>query len=703
MSWLRDFVDVREPAAELAQLLSMRGFEPGAIEGAPPGPLAPEGRHGARPRHDTAASDPSDDGVIDFEITANRPDCMNVLGIAREVSTAYGRPLAHPPAAARQTESSTAAPLAVTIEDPDLCPRYAAAVAEVTVGQSPAWLANRLLAAGVRPINTIVDVTNYVMIELGQPMHAFDLDKLEGRELRIRRARGGERLRTLDGEDRALTADMLVIADATRPQAIGGVMGGRESEVGHATRRIAFESAYFTPSSVRRTSKRLGLKTEASARFERGADIGAPVWALERACALMEAIGAGRVVGEVIDRYPAPRPPTRVRFRERVIERHLGQRVDRTEAARILRQLGFTLEDAADGWEVVVPSFRVDVTREIDLVEEVARHAGYDRLPATFPVLRAVPRPSDPRIDADRLVRRILTGAGFAEAVTFAFIESQAASAFAPAGEIVAIAHPLSEKFAVLRPSLLPGLIESVGYNRRREQRTVRLFEIGRRFRASAGETRTVGLAWSGAGSAEHWSAKPRDVDFFDLKGVVDRLCGSFRLKPSFVRFPQDAEGARYLVAGRSARIEAPDGVVLGVVGQLAPPVAETRDLPRGDDVFVAELDLDALAAATPRADVRVEPLPRFPSIARDISVLVDERLPAGRVRATILAVAPATLERVQEFDRYRGRGIPDDKTSLSLRLTFRATDRTLTDAEIEQAMAVIVFALEREHRAVRR
>jgi phenylalanyl-tRNA synthetase beta chain len=700
VSWLRDFVEVREPAAELAHLLSMRGFEPAAIEDPPPGPLAPfdSAQGGPTPSQGSAP-----DAVIDLEITANRPDCMNVLGIAREVSTAYSRPLQNLPAAAPSTTSSTDAPLAVTIEDPDLCPRYAAAVAEVTIGQSPAWLANRLLAAGVRPNNPIVDVTNYVMIELGQPMHAFDLDKLDGRELRIRRARAGERIRTLDGAERELTAGMLVIADAKRPQAIGGVMGGHDSEVGHATRRIAFESAYFTPSSVRRTSKRLGLKTEASARFERGADIGAPVWALTRACALMESIGAGRVLGGVIDRYPEAQPPARVRLRERAIERHLGQRVDREEASRILRHLGFTLQDAADGWTVAVPSFRVDVTREIDLVEEIARHAGYDRLPATFPVLRTVPRPSDPRIDADRLVRQILTGAGFAEAVTFAFIESQAASAFAPLAEIVAIAHPLSEKFAVLRPSLLPGLVESVGYNRRREHRTVRLFEIGRRFHASGGETRTVGLAWTGAGSAEHWSAKPRDVDVFDLKGVVERLCDSFRLKASFVRFPEDAEGARYLVAGRSARVETSDGVALGIVGQLSPASAETRGLPRGDEVYVAELDLDALAAAAPRDDLRIEPLPRFPSIARDISILVDERLPAARVRATILAAAPGTLERVGEFDRYRGHGIPEDKTSLSLQLTFRATDRTLTDPEVEQAMAVIVSALEREHQAVRR
>lgn len=694
VSWLRDFVDLRAPIVELAHLLSMRGFEPGAIEEPPPGPLS----------QDSAAdTGGASDGIIDLEITANRPDCMNVLGIAREVSTAYNLPLRNLPPAEAPASSSTAPPLVVTIEDPDLCPRYAAAVAEVTTGPSPAWLANRLLASGVRPINAIVDLTNYVMIELGQPMHAFDLDKLDGRELRIRRARAGERIRTLDGEDRELTAGMLVIADAKRPQAIGGVMGGHDSEVGHVTRRIAFESAYFTPSSVRRTSKRLGLKTEASARFERGADIGAPVWALRRACALMESIGAGRVIGEVIDRYPDQRPPTRVRFRERAIERHLGQRVDPKEASRILRHLGFTLEDAADGWTVVVPSFRVDVTREIDLVEEIARHAGYDRLPETFPVLRTGPRPSDPRIDADRLVRQILTGAGFAEAVTFAFIESQAASAFAPPAEIVAIAHPLSEKFAVLRPSLLPGLVESVGYNRRREQRTVRLFEIGRRFSASGGETRTVGLAWTGAGSAEHWSAKPRDVDFFDVKGVVERLCDSFRLKASFVGLPEHAEGARYLVGGRSARVETSDGVALGLVGQLAPASAETRDLPRGEQVYVGELDLDALAAAAPRDDLRIEPLPRFPSIARDISILVDERLPAERVRATILTAAPATLERVKEFDRYRGPGIPAGQTSLSLRLTFRATDRTLTDAEVELAMAVIVSALEREHQAVRR
>ncbi|MBI4477207.1 MAG: phenylalanine--tRNA ligase subunit beta, partial [Acidobacteria bacterium] len=579
VSWLRDFVDVRVPVAELAHLLSMRGFEPGAIEEAPHGPLSPD-------RSPSASRAP--DGVIDLEITANRPDCMNVVGIAREVSTAYNLPLTNVPSEAAALGDSASSPLEVTIEDPDLCPRYAAAVAEVTIGQSPAWLANRLLAAGVRPINTIVDVTNYVMLELGQPMHAFDLERLEGRQLRIRRARAGERLRTLDGEDRELTDSMLAIADARRPQAIGGVMGGHDSEVGSATRRIAFESAYFTATSIRRTSKRLGLKTEASARFERGADIGAPVRALLRACTLMESIGSGRVIGGVIDRYPQPRPPVLVRLRESSIARHLGQRVDRGEVSRILQHLGFTMVWTGDGWDVEVPTFRVDVAREIDLIEEIARHFGYDRLPQTFPVLRTVPRPSDPRIAADRLVRHILTGAGFAEAVTFAFIEAPAARAFAAEEQLVAIARPLSEKFAVLRPSVLPGLLQSVGYNRRREQQTVRLFEIGRRFRASGGETRSVGLAWTGAASAEHWSGKPREVDFFDVKGVVERLCESFRVPSSFVGLSDAEEGAAYLAAGRRARVQS-RGVRVGVLGQVAPAVVEALDLPRSDDVYAAE------------------------------------------------------------------------------------------------------------------
>ena len=693
VSWLRDFVDATMPADELGRTLSMRGFELAGIEPAPDGT-----------------------SVIDLEITANRPDCLSVIGLAREVATAFQLPVrqfsrdASPPPGIPNAATASGVPLRlaalevgsnherirVTLEDPVLCPRYAAAVAEVTIGPSPAWLAGRLQAAGVRPINNIVDITNYVLLELGQPMHAFDLARLVGPEIRIRRARNGERVRTLDGMDRLLTPDMLVIADAKQPQALAGVMGGAESEVSSATRVIVFESANFDPKSVRITSRKIGLKTEAAARFERGADIGAPVMGIERACALLEAIGAGRAIGPVIDCYPSPFAPRRVPLRRARIARLLGKTVDDRLVERFLTGLGFTLAKNAEGWDVSVPSFRVDIAREADLIEEVARHDGYDKLPATFPALRNPPPPADARVERDRQVRQIMTAAGFTEAVTFSFVAADAAARFSDGAPPLPIAHPLSEKFASLRPSLLPGLLESLAYNRHREQHDVQLFEIGRRFSPKVGERRTVALVWTGTSAPAHWSGSQHAVDFFDVKGVVEGFCARMGTEPAIARATRS-----YLVDGRAAMAQI-GSAELGTFGQLSPSVAAAADLPPQDEIYVAELDLDAIdAAAGPRQGV--QPLPRFPSIVRDLSILVDDALPAAVVRGTIRSAAPKTLIDVREFDRYQGKGIPEGRVSLSLRLTFRSPERTLTDAEVQRAMDWIVAALMKEHKAVQR
>jgi phenylalanyl-tRNA synthetase beta chain len=708
VSWLRDFVDVPVGPADLAGMLSMRGFEVAAIEEAPPGPLAPGD-----------VSTPGPDAVIDLEITPNRPDCLSVIGIAREVSTAYDLPLGVAGASIDLSSvgaSGAVEGLTVTIEDPDLCPRYAAAIADVKVRPSPEWLANRLTAAGVRPINNVVDVTNYVLIETGHPLHAFDLDRLGGGQLRIRRGRPGEEIRTLDGNERKVDAEMLVIADAARPQAIAGVMGGAESEVWGGTRRIVFESAYFKPVSVRRTSKRLGLKTEASSRFERGADINAPVVALTRACALLAAIGAGQIVGPILDCYALPRGPVTVTLRRDRIKRVLGQAIDDETVIRILTRLGFRIESTGRGWTVTAPTSRVDVAREEDLIEEIARHYGYDRLPTTFPPQTTFPGAGERGIEQKALLRRVLTSAGFSEAVTLSFIEQAAAAPFAGGHEVVAIAYPLSEKFAVLRPSLLPGVIDAIGHNRRREQRDVRLFEIGARFSADGGERWAVTFGWTGAAAPEHWSGSGRPVDFFDIKGSVERVLEAFGAPARFM-----PARLAYLIEGRAALVVA-GNVTLGVVGQLLPSVAEARGLPAAEPVFVAEIDLEQLAPTAPVArdqtvtpgtghstltgrapTVHVSALPQYPSVVRDLSVIVDETLPAETVRDTINAAAPQTLVGLAEFDRYRGPGIPEGRLSLSFRLTFRAPDRTLTDAEVERAMDAVVVALVERYQAVRR
>ncbi len=675
-------------------MLLVRGFEIAGVEEVPPGSLAVPGEPAG-----------GADAVIDLDLTPNRPDCLAVINVAREVATAYDLPMRNVPAGLeveQQLSPSTsehppADGVSVTIEDADLCPRYAAAVADVRIGPSPDWLANRLVAAGVRPINNVVDVTNYVLIELGQPMHAFDLEKLAGRQLRARRARGGEHIQTLDGEGRTLEAGMLVIADAERPQAIAGVMGGLASEVWAGTRVVALESATFQPTSVRLTSRRLGLKTEASSRFERGADISAPVVGLERACELLALIGAGRCRGGYTDCYPSPRGPARIHLRRERIARLLGIDVPDAEVIRICTGLGFRVTPVGDGWDSVTPTARVDLAREADLVEEVARHYGYDRLPTTFPALVDPPAPADPRLERDHLLRRVLTAAGFSEAVTFAFIEASAEQPFVEREEeVVPIAYPLSEKFAVLRTSLLPGLVDTVAYNRRRERRDIRMFERGAVFTTSHGERQRLAMAWTGAVAPEHWSQEPRAVDFFDRKGVAERLASALDVP---VRFAPAV--VPYLVPGRTAAIFHDDTQV-GGVGQLAPAVAEARGLPAGEAVYVGEFDLELLPQRAP-TDVTAQSLPRYPSVVRDVSIIVAETLPAEAVRGTIVAAAPPTLVAVREFDRYKGKGIPEGQVSLSLHLTFRAAERTLTDSDVQYAMDAIVEALHREHGAVRR
>jgi phenylalanyl-tRNA synthetase beta chain len=694
LSWLREFVDIPGSADELARTMSTRGF---AVEGIEP---------------------IEKDAVIDFEVTANRPDCMSVVGMAREVATAYGVRLASrptrpsvpargpnrlrqgyggPPKLYAKAEGSAPQSLDIVIENPALCPRYVGAVADVEIRPSPAWMQKRLEAAGIRPISNIVDVTNYVLVEMGQPMHAFDHARLAGAAIRVRTARPGETLRTLDGQRRTLSPDMLVIADAARPAAVAGVMGGADAEVTATTKTIVLESAYFNPLSVRRTSKKLGLKTEASMRFERGADPALPAEAMDRAIALIEMVGAGRARGRVLDRYPKRLKPALVRLRRAKIAGLLGAAVPDRDVRRILERLGFTLEPAADGWRVVVPTRRVDVTREVDLIEEIARHYGFDKLPTTFPALTAAAPPIDPRIVRARHLRSLLTAAGFFEAVTFGFIAERAAAPFAAEGDLVPIANPLSELFAVLRPSLLPGLVDAVAHNRRREQPDVRLFEIGARFTRSGGERQALGCVWTGAAAAEHWSGTRRSVDVFDMKAVVERVCMAAGAGAQVTPAEEP-----WLVPGRSASVFA-SGTRVGIIGQLAEAVADAHGLPGSDPVYVAEVDLDALAPLATRGVVRVEPLPRYPSVIRDISILIDDTLPAADVRRTIHDAASATLVRVAEFDRYQGKGIPEGKVSLSLRLTFRSSDRTLTDVEVQTAIEQVIVALRNRHGAVQR
>jgi phenylalanyl-tRNA synthetase beta chain len=469
-----------------------------------------------------------------------------------------------------------------------------------------------------------------------------------------------------------------------------------------ATRRVAFESAYFKPSSVRRTSKRLGLKTEASARFERGTDINAPLTALRRAVALMQQLGAGQLRGPAIDVYWGPRSPLVIRLRRERIRRLLGIPVPDEDVVRILTALSLDPTPAGEGWDVLVPTFRVDVVREVDLIEEVGRHYGFDQLREAFPPTTQAAAAPDPRIARDRLVRRLFASAGLTEAVTFGFIERRAAEAFvdeAGAAAIVPLANPLSAKFDVLRPSLLPGLLETVAHNRRHGRRDVAVYEIGARFSATAGETRAAAAAWTGS-VAEHWSGSGREVDFFDLKGVVELFCSSLEVQPVFA--PIDLP---YLTPGRAASVSVA-GEAVGIAGQIAPALVDRAGAPRQDAVFALELDLDRLERLRPEARESVTPLPRYPLVVRDLSIVVADSLPADIIRGTIQAAGdrqPAPLVAITFFDRYQGKGVPEGSISLSIRLTFQSLDRTLTDPEVQTTFDSILAALVREHGAVQR
>ena len=677
LSWIREFVDVHESAEEIGKLMSVRGL---ALEGLDP--------HG-------------DDAVMDFDVTANRPDCLSIRGIAREIAAAYRLPfrdnVVWRTGLNEIIDLRNGVTIPVTIEDPDLCGRYVGIVADITaIGPSPEWMQKRLLACGVRPISNVVDVTNYVLLEIGQPMHAFDYAKLAGPSIVVRRARNGERLTTLDGKARTLTTDMLVIADAERAQAIGGVMGGADSEVSAATRRIVFESAYFNARSVRATSKKLGLKTEASTRFERGADATVSSFAALRACELLALVGAGKAAGTLTDVSPHTPTPSELNLPKASVEGLLGIHVPDTDVMRILESLGFDVEPSGDEWSVTVPSWRVDIHRKQDIIEEIGRHHGFEHLPSTFPAVQTPPPPPDPRIARDRRLRTALLAMGFSEAITFGFIEAAAAAPFSEADPLVTLANPLSEKFAVMRPSLLPGLVDAVSHNRRHGRRDVRLFEIGTRF-STRGETRGAAFIWTGLAGADHWSGERRDVDFADTKGVFEQLGALAGIAFSFIE-----SRAPYLVRGRAATVLA-KGETVGVFGQLAPDLAEARELTAIDAVYVAEVNLDTLRALTPTDDLRATPLPRYPAVVRDVSILVDDSLSAETVRGTIRSVAPDTLIHVREFDRYQGKGIPGDKVSLSYRLTFQSPARTLTDEEVQAGMQRIIDTLTTELKAVQR
>jgi phenylalanyl-tRNA synthetase beta chain len=669
ISWLKDYVDVTVTADRLAQDLTLAGLELGGIE-----------RDGQ-------------DAVLDLEITTNRVDCMNIRGVAREVATLYGlqlRPLALD---FEELGPSAGAALAVRIEAPDLCPRFAARVLDVRVGPAPDWMRARLEAVGVRPISNLVDLSNYVMMEMGHPSHAFDLAKIPGAELRIRWAREGERLVTLDGVERPLGVRCGVVASKDAALAVAGVMGGASSEVSDVTRTVALEAAYWSPLAIRRAAREVGLHTEASHRFERGADPEGPIEALARIAHLLVANGMGSVRPGLIDVYPVPLPPRRVALNHKRARVVLGVDVPRERAHSILTALGFEGDaaGAAAAGEAVyrVPSWRGDVAREADLIEEVGRHFGLERIPATIPAATLVEglRPAQRR---ERLVRQLLVAAGLREVINYAFVARRDMQPLT--AEAVRLKNPLSEEQDVLRTSLVvPGLLTNLKVNLSHGLRAAQLFELGRVFAPAVPlptEEKRLAILLAGERRRGHWSEKGRVPDIYDLKGIVSLL--GERLGVGLDVRRDETPIPAFLHPGRSAAILMA-GVAIGALGALHPDVARSWEF--RTEVVVLELALDAILSA-PVGAARFKQLPRFPFVERDLSLVCEASLPASEVVGLTRGAAGKLVTEVQVTDRYSGAPIPSGKLNYTLTLRFQESERTLTGEEVQQSLDRVVAAL---------
>jgi phenylalanyl-tRNA synthetase beta chain len=629
------------------------------------------------------------DVVFDVSITPNRPDAMSIFGVARELAAFYDLPLRPVPADPVEGEGTSG--VRVRIEDPAGCPRFTAReIGGVTVGPSPLWMRQRLRAAGVRPISNVVDVTNYVMLEMGQPLHAFDLDLVPQETIVVRRADAGEPLTTLDGIDRVLEASDLVIASPEAALGLAGIMGGGSSEVSAATTRVLLEVAHFEPTGVLLTGKRHGLRTEAVARFERGVDPELPPRASARATSLIAALAGGVAIGDLVDEHPRPHVPAVVEFPSSEVGRLLGVEVARDEIAGYLTRLGFGVGDG-DPMAVTVPSYRPDVTRPADLVEEVARLHGFDRIPARLPRGTGGMLPHDEVVR--RAVRRAMIGAGFFETMAFDFVDRASIGAFVvdpadPRRNAVVVRNPLSDEEDVLRTTLIPGLLEGIRVNQSRHRPDVALFEMGTVFSPSSGpipdQPRTVAFAAAGRVPAPSWEPSPqRDVR--DAIGVVETLFAALDTEYSLVQEPVAG-----FHPGRSAAIVV-GGNRIGVVGEVHPSVAERFDL--DGRVIAGEIDVAGFA---PHRGEFVAPS-AFPPVVFDMAFDVGDDVPAGRLVAVVREAAGDLLERAVVFDVFTGPPLAAGRTSVAIRLTFRDPGRTLTDEDLVPVRSAITSAVATE------
>ena len=666
LNWLKEFVEIPTGPDQLKAGLTMVGLN---VE---------------------SAAAVGDDWVLEVEVTTNRPDCLSHYGVAREVATLYRKPLKRLEINVKESDARTSEEVSIQIADPDLCARYCGRVIEnVQVRPSPDWLVKRLEAVGQRPINNVADITNYVLMELGHPLHAFDLLRLRERKIIVRRALPGELLRTLDGTDRPLTSENLVIADAQRPVALAGVMGGEDSQIFSSTRSVLLESAWFDPLSIRRTAKAHGMHTEASHRFERGADIEMAPVAIDRAGSLIADLAGGEVLRGLVDVYPRPRLREALVLRRSEIRRILGAEIPWEEVERTLRSLGFVTErQGTEGWRVTPPSFRLDVTREVDLIEEVARHFGYDRLPARL-------RPAPPRVERDATrekelaVSNLLCSLGYYETIQSSLVDPEENCRFADQPPVV-LANPLSQEASALRSSAVPSMVHALRWNLDRDQSDVRLFELGKTYSLTSSgapqERRVLSLGLSGSRRPASVHDSERALDLFDLKGNLEALLGLFEIPG--IEF--GTAGCRYYEPSQSGRFTA-QGETLVMFGRLSREIE--RDCKSRQPLWLAEVDFERLLMFPLRSRI-FRPFSKFPAVERDFSLVVPEEVAFADLQAALRNLA---LEEIQSFhpvDLFQGGSIPAGHYSLLLRVTFQSRVRTLTSEEISAATQRVVAAL---------
>lgn len=662
LEWLREFIDIALSVEELDHALTMAGLEVEAVEEA------------------------GEDRVLEINVTPNRPDCLSIMGIAREVSAITGKSLRFPEHEVGQEEETA---FRVEISEPDYCRRYAGRVIRgVSMGESPGWMRARLEKCGIRAINNVVDVTNYVLLELGHPLHAFDLGRLEGNLIRVGLAGKGRRITTLDGVDRELPEDALLIWDEKRPVAVAGVMGGAETEVTEATKDVFLESAWFLPESIRRTSRRLALRSESSYRFERGTDIEMLAKALDRAALLVRKIAGGGIQKRV-DAYPRKFEPEPVMVKYERVNRLLGTGLRAGEMEAILRRLDLEVRGDREFFKVTPPPYRADLKRDADVIEEIARLYGYEKIPTKAPVARLEARPRTDRLGA---VKAALMKEGFSEAVNYSFMnEGHLDLLGIPAEDrrrrAVSIRNPLRKEDALLRTTLLPGLAENLAYNYFRGVRDIRVFEASRVFEDVGEElpqeTLHVGGIYCVEKAPSLW--KETADPFYVVKGAVEAVLDALKIRecsflPCREPFVHPLRSADVCLSGKRA----------GFVGEFSPAVAERLDLKARPQVLVFELDAEILFSALPRETV-YEPIAKFPAIERDMAIVVDDSARAGDIVALIRDYPTEFIEDVSVFDSYKGPNIPEGKKSLAFGVRYRSSERTLTDEEVEELHRSIV------------